>query len=132
MLQVLHAYREDHHGEEIIRIISARAAEKHEIRRYPKTGNGLKRKDKPCAESPNARRRGTTRISTSTTFRLSGAQLDSMVQLREARQPKVSVSVRLDARVLAWLKSKGAGHLTRIKDILVNLMEAEQGTRPRT
>jgi uncharacterized DUF497 family protein len=27
-------YREDHHGEETIRIISARAAEKHEIRRY--------------------------------------------------------------------------------------------------
>jgi uncharacterized protein len=26
--------REDHHGEEIIRIISARAAEKYEIRRY--------------------------------------------------------------------------------------------------
>ena len=34
MLLVVHAYREDHHGEEIIRIISARRAEKHEIRRY--------------------------------------------------------------------------------------------------
>jgi uncharacterized DUF497 family protein len=33
-LLVVHAYREDHRGEEIIRIISARAAEKHEIRRY--------------------------------------------------------------------------------------------------
>src|SRR5439155_6305789 len=31
---VVHAYREDYHGEEIIRIISARAAEKHEIRKY--------------------------------------------------------------------------------------------------
>jgi uncharacterized DUF497 family protein len=29
-------YREEYHGEEIIRIISARAAEKHEIRRYRK------------------------------------------------------------------------------------------------
>jgi uncharacterized DUF497 family protein len=29
-----HAYQEDRHGEEIIRTISARAAEKHEIRRY--------------------------------------------------------------------------------------------------
>jgi uncharacterized DUF497 family protein len=28
------AYREDHHGQEIVRIVSARAAEKHEIRRY--------------------------------------------------------------------------------------------------
>jgi uncharacterized protein len=34
VLLVVHAYREDNHGEEIIRIISARPAEKHEIRRY--------------------------------------------------------------------------------------------------
>ena len=34
VLLVVHVYREDYCGEEIIRIISARAAEKHEIRRY--------------------------------------------------------------------------------------------------
>lgn len=34
VLLVVHAYREDCHGEEIIRIISARQAEKHEVRRY--------------------------------------------------------------------------------------------------
>ena len=34
VLLVVHAYREDRDGEEIIRIISARRAEKHEIRRY--------------------------------------------------------------------------------------------------
>jgi uncharacterized DUF497 family protein len=34
VLLVVHVYREDHRGEEIIRIVSARAAEKHEIRRY--------------------------------------------------------------------------------------------------
>jgi uncharacterized protein len=34
VLLVVHAYREDEHGEEIIRIISARAAEKRDIRRY--------------------------------------------------------------------------------------------------
>ncbi len=34
VLLVVHVYREDYRGEEIIRIISARAAEKHEIRRY--------------------------------------------------------------------------------------------------
>jgi uncharacterized protein (DUF4415 family) len=60
--------------------------------------------------------------------RLTEEQLASMVRLREARQPKVSVSLRLDPRVLAWLKSKGSGHLTRINDILANLMEAEQRT----
>jgi uncharacterized DUF497 family protein len=34
VLLVVHAYREDCHGEKIVRIISARRAEKHEIRRY--------------------------------------------------------------------------------------------------
>lgn len=34
ILLVVHAYREDAYGEEVIRIISARRAEKHEIRRY--------------------------------------------------------------------------------------------------
>jgi uncharacterized DUF497 family protein len=34
VLMVVHVYREDYRGKEIIRINSARAAEKHEIRRY--------------------------------------------------------------------------------------------------
>ena len=34
VLVVVHAYKEDCHGEEVVRIISARRAEKHEIRRY--------------------------------------------------------------------------------------------------
>jgi uncharacterized DUF497 family protein len=34
ILLVVHAYREDYNGEEIIRIISARRAERHEIRRH--------------------------------------------------------------------------------------------------
>jgi uncharacterized DUF497 family protein len=34
VLVVVHTCREDRHGEEIIRIISARHAEKHEVRRY--------------------------------------------------------------------------------------------------
>ena len=57
--------------------------------------------------------------------RLTGEQLAKMVRLRDIR-PKVPVSVRLDPRVLEWLKSKGEGHLTRINDILTNLMEAER------
>jgi uncharacterized protein (DUF4415 family) len=73
--------------------------------------------------------RDDSRINLGDIPRLSDEQLASMVQLREARPPKVSVSVRIDARVLAWLKSKGSGHLTRINDILTNLMEAEN-TRP--
>jgi uncharacterized protein (DUF4415 family) len=47
-----------------------------------------------------------------------------MVRLRDLR-PKAPVSVRLDPRVLEWLKSKGQGHLTRINDILRIVMDAE-------
>jgi uncharacterized DUF497 family protein len=36
VLVVAHVYRESLYGEEIIRIISARRAEKHELRRYQK------------------------------------------------------------------------------------------------
>ena len=57
--------------------------------------------------------------------RLTGEQLASMVRLRDVSR-KVAVSARLDPRVLDWLKSKGTGHLTRINNILTNLMEAER------
>jgi len=57
--------------------------------------------------------------------RLTPEQLAGMVRLRDVRR-KVPVSVRLDPRVLEWLRSKGEGHLTRINDILLNLMEAER------
>lgn len=56
--------------------------------------------------------------------RLTNKQLAEMVNLRESRR-KVPVSVRLDPRIIEWLKSKGKGHLTLINDILANLMEAE-------
>ena len=58
---------------------------------------------------------------------LTAEQLARMVRLRDVRR-KVAVSVRLDPQVLDWLKSKGEGHLTRINDILTNLMEAERRT----
>lgn len=48
-----------------------------------------------------------------------------MVRLRDVRR-KVPVSVRLDPQVLDWLRAKGKGHLTRINDMLTNLMEAER------
>ena len=62
--------------------------------------------------------------------RLTEEQLANVVRLRDVK-PKVAVSVRLDARVLDWLKSKGEGHLTRINDILTNLMEAERRAESR-
>jgi len=57
--------------------------------------------------------------------RLTEEQLARMVRLRPVER-KVAVSVRLDPQVLNWLRSKGEGHLTRINDILSNLMEAER------
>lgn len=57
--------------------------------------------------------------------RLTDRQLAAMVRFRDVKPRKRAVSVRLDERVLVWLKSKGAGHLTLINDILANLMEAE-------
>ena len=56
---------------------------------------------------------------------LTGDQLEQITQLRKPRN-RVAVSVRLEPRVIAWLKSKGDGYLSRINDILINLMEAEQ------
>ena len=50
-----------------------------------------------------------------------------MIRLRDMRR-KAPVSVRLDPQVLEGLRAKGEGHLTRINDILVNLMGAERRT----
>ena len=59
---------------------------------------------------------------------LAADQLEKVTRLRD-RKSKIAVSVRLDANVIDWLKSKGEGHLTRINDILTNIMELEQGTK---
>jgi uncharacterized protein (DUF4415 family) len=55
---------------------------------------------------------------------LTEEQLAGMIRFRDRR--KVAVSIRLDPNILEWLKRKGDGHLTRINDILANVMEAEQ------
>jgi uncharacterized protein (DUF4415 family) len=38
------------------------------------------------------------------------------------RPLKTAVSVRIDNDVLAWLKSKGEGHISRVNEILRNAM----------
>jgi uncharacterized protein (DUF4415 family) len=45
------------------------------------------------------------------------------------RPVKKLTSVRIDADVLDWLRSKGEGHLTRINDILRERMVAERHQR---
>ena len=56
---------------------------------------------------------------------LTDEELASAVRFRD-RPKKELVTVRIRADVLKWLRDKGPGHLTRINDILVNIMEAEQ------
>jgi len=55
---------------------------------------------------------------------LTDEQWSKAIRFRDRK--KVPVSVRLDPQVLAWLKSMGPGHLTRINDILTNVMKAGQ------
>ena len=45
------------------------------------------------------------------------------------RPVKTAISLRIDADVLAWLKSKGEGHISRINDILRQAMLADQRGR---
>ncbi|HEY7303136.1 MAG TPA: BrnA antitoxin family protein [Bryobacteraceae bacterium] len=45
------------------------------------------------------------------------------------RPIKKQTTVRIDADVLAWLRSKGHGHLTRINEILRERMLQEMGRR---
>jgi uncharacterized protein (DUF4415 family) len=56
---------------------------------------------------------------------LTDEQLAGMVRFRD-RQKTTMISLRVREDVLAWLKSKGPGHLTRVNDILTNVMEAEK------
>ena len=45
--------------------------------------------------------------------------------------PKAQLTIRLDADVLAWLKSNGRGYQTRINRILRVAMESQPNPRPR-
>ena len=56
---------------------------------------------------------------------LSDEQLARMVPIR-LRSKTTLISLRVQDDVLAWLKSKGPGHLSRINAILANVMDAEQ------
>lgn len=56
---------------------------------------------------------------------LSDEQLAQMVPSR-LRSKTTLISLRVQNDVLAWLKSKGPGHLSRINAILANVMDAEE------
>jgi uncharacterized protein (DUF4415 family) len=56
---------------------------------------------------------------------MSDEVLAQMVPFR-LRSKTTLISLRVPDDVLAWLKSKGPGHLSRINAILSNVMEAER------
>jgi uncharacterized protein (DUF4415 family) len=56
---------------------------------------------------------------------LTDEQLAQAIPFR-MRTKTTPVSFRIQIDVLEWLKSKGPGHLTRINQILANVMEAER------
>lgn len=56
---------------------------------------------------------------------LTDQQLAEMVPFR-LRSKTTLISFRVQNDVLAWLKSKGPGHLSRINAILANIMDAEE------
>src|ERR1035437_82089 len=86
----------------------------------------LERGPPSCAMPAKPRLRGARRVSIFLQIpRLTEEQLSNLVRPRGGKR-KVAVSVRLDPQVLDWLRSKGEGRLTRINDILSNLMEAER------
>lgn len=58
---------------------------------------------------------------------LTDDELASMVRRNEFRPVKKAISVRLDADVLAWLKSEGAGYQTQINRLLREAMEKRRG-----
>jgi uncharacterized protein (DUF4415 family) len=56
---------------------------------------------------------------------LTDQQLAEMVPFR-LRSKTTLISFRVQNDVLAWLKSKGPGHLSRVNAILATVMDAEQ------
>jgi uncharacterized protein (DUF4415 family) len=86
--------------------------------------------DKPLTKRQRAMldqlaRKPEAKIDFSDVPELSDEQLAAAVRFRD--RPKTTlISLRVRNDVLEWLKSKGPGHLTRVNDILTNVMEAER------
>ena len=113
LLLVARVYREEYNGGQIIRIISARAAEKREIRRY---------KDRRWSEKEKqALRRIARQQAAGNDSQIDFSDIPPSTHLSSLprwcdcaryERPKCSSVSRIHARVLAWLESKGDGHLT--------------------
>ena len=74
------------------------------------------------AELPALAKRGEDSIDTSDIQPLSDVQWANAVRGRFYKPIKMPTTVRVDADVLAWLKSQGKGYQTRINGILREAM----------
>jgi len=86
--------------------------------------------NKPLTKEQRARlsrlaRKPDSEIDFSDIPPLTDEQLAQMVPFR-LRSKTTLISFRVQNDVLAWLRSKGPGHLSRINAILANVMDAEQ------
>jgi len=94
---------------DVIRIISARRATRREVTRLSKPSISCEQDQAP--------------VDTSDIPELD----DDFFRRAELRVPaKQTVTIRLDADVLAWFKEQGAGYQTRINQLLRQYMQAQQ------
>jgi uncharacterized DUF497 family protein len=137
ILLVVHVYREDFTFTERITMAKKSSASSQPARLVSKTFEDIKNRKLSDKERRTllaiAERQAAgddSQINYDDIPPLTDEQWAGMIRFRD-RKAKVPVSFRIDATVLAWLKSKGEGHLTRINDILTNVMEAEQRSARR-
>ena len=89
--------------------------------------------DKQKAELASLGQKSDDRIDTSDIPELSESFWDNATRGRFYKPLKSSTTVRVDADVLAWLKSQGKGYQTRINAILRDAMlrAIQQGASPK-
>ena len=129
LLVVAYTVREDDGGE-VIRLISARKANAPEKKRIV-TVKLDAAKPRPLTRKQQAElaalaRKPDREIDYSEIARIPASLLDRAVRAGLYRPVKRQLSVRIDADVLAWLKSHGKGYHSRLNAILRNAMLEER------
>src|ERR1700712_3101294 len=99
-----------------------------------KTSRGVNGKSK-TRQAPTTKARATPAKAptparaTNETARAAGWATNLVFDVRE---PKLAVSLRLDADVLRFFRGFGAGYQTRINEVLKAFMQARGGAEPST
>lgn len=85
-----------------------------------------KTRQRPAAGNRGRAANGSRPIDTSDIPPLSADFFERAIRNPYYRPTKQSTTVRVDADVLAWLRSKGAGYQTRLNAILRDAMLSER------